>query len=242
MTKTVIDFSLPFDGVAPIEPWLRSRDGGTAPVLAASQDRHDAALGYGAGRLRLGAYAAELAPLAAHVFLVLRQGEIHFRETDGRETLLRAGDTAVLPRGLAGHWRNSAETSLVFVTLAGQEAAGPVALLRPDPRAELAPSAGPSAALLASEPPVCGTHMVFEDSTEQLDIGIWGATPYSRILNTFRHDELMFLLEGGVTITDAEGKAHAFGAGDCFMTTRGAGWAWHSAVPVKKVFCSFLPS
>lgn len=234
MTDCLVDLSHPLEG-APLPGWLQ------APLLSGHHALWQPEQGFAAGQLRLGAFDAALPPLPCHAFLLLREGEAGLREADGRETVLRPGQAILLPRGWAGTWKNTEGAALTFVTLVGEAPSGTPSAIPLPADAPLQPSAGPSEALLESAAPEARSHLAFEDSTGQLEAGIWGATPYRRRLHVFGHDELMVLLEGRVRITDAAGRFAEFGPGDCFMVARGKGWAWQSEGVVKKIFCSFHP-
>lgn len=204
----------------------------------------DAALGSTVAQATLPALDTELGTLSQHVFLLVQSGRVTLRLADGGEAELQAGQTAVLPRGLALGWRNTAGTQLISITLAGEAppAGSTPQLLRPDPSAALAPSAGPAAALLTTPAPSCSKLLCFEDSTEQLEVGVWQSTPYARSAKAFGHSELMYLVEGRVSITDPSGQVLSFGPGEPFLIPRDTPCAWDSTVLVKKVYCTISPA
>ncbi len=49
----------------------------------------------------------------------------------------------------------------------------------------------------------------------------------------------MHLLEGSVTITNGDGVARTFSAGDTFLVPQGMTYQWDSVGYVKKIFCIF---
>jgi uncharacterized cupin superfamily protein len=235
LTDCLVDLARPLEGAPQPGAYLH------APLLAGHHALWQPAQGFAAGQMQLGAFEGTPSPLPCHLFLLLREGEAGLRQADGQETVLRPGQAILLPRGWAGVWRNTAGSAFTFVHLTGEAPRSPPHAVLLPADALLQPSAGPSEALLDSPAPVARSHLAFEDSTGQLEAGIWEATPYRRRLHVFGHDELMVLLEGRVRITDAAGRFSDFGPGDCFMVARGKGWAWQSEGLVKKFFCSFHP-
>jgi uncharacterized cupin superfamily protein len=89
--------------------------------------------------------------------------------------------------------------------------------------------------LLSSEPK-CRSGGLFDDSENSVRVGIWDSTPYTRKQVPHRLNELMYLLDGSVTLTDAAGTAHVFNQGDVVFVPKGTPCAWHSSVTVKKLY------
>ena len=54
----------------------------------------------------------------------------------------------------------------------------------------------------------------FTDASGQFSVGVWDTTAYRRKPMTSACHEWMHIVEGSVTLTDAEGQAHCFVAGD----------------------------
>jgi len=72
-------------------------------------------------------------------------------------------------------------------------------------------------------------------------VGLWDTTGYHRKLIDFPRHELMHLLEGSVTFTDAKGAAQTFTKGDTFFVPLGAPNSWKSEGYLRKIYCIFLP-
>ncbi|WP_159998889.1 cupin domain-containing protein [Roseomonas sp. 18066] len=233
LTTYLLDFRQPAQGGAPLAglDWLPG-----AGLAEGRMLRHQPEHGYAVAEVSLSVFSGALPALDKHVFLLVQAGAV----TVGGETI-KTGETVVLPRGFAGPWAHAEGTRLVVISYVGEAPAAGAALapVRPDVTAPLEPCGGPSAALLTTTAPSCAKRMSFEDSTEQFEIGVWGSTPYARRPNAFGHDELMFLLEGAVTITDPDGVAATYKAGEGFLIPRGTPCAWENTVPVKKVFVCF---
>ena len=65
--------------------------------------------------------------------------------------------------------------------------------------------------------------------------GIWTCRP-GKFRIDFGRDEFIHLLEGVVIVTDAEGTAKTYRAGDAFVTPKGFSGTWDVIEPVKKHF------
>jgi uncharacterized cupin superfamily protein len=59
---------------------------------------------------------------------------------------------------------------------------------------------------------------------------------------TFRHFELMRLLEGEVTFTDQRGRSGTFGTGDVVLFVQGGAASWESRSHVKKIYSTYRPA
>ena len=81
----------------------------------------------------------------------------------------------------------------------------------------------------------------YSDPTGQFTVGIWDTTEMHTKPLPFVRNELMFILEGEVTITNADGIASTFKAGDTFMVPKGMSYQWDSKGTVRKIFCIFQP-
>ena len=56
------------------------------------------------------------------------------------------------------------------------------------------------------------------------------------MIDAYPCDEMMTVLAGSVTITDAEGEAHVFKAGDTFFIAKGAPCTWTITEHMKKFY------
>ena len=73
------------------------------------------------------------------------------------------------------------------------------------------------------------------------DTGVWDCSPMKRIPATIERSELMHILEGSGSITNADGVVFEFKAGDTFLVPIGMGYQWQNHEYVKKLFCSYTP-
>jgi hypothetical protein len=205
----------------------------------------DKARGLTAGVWDCTAMTEKGGPYSVNEFIILLEGEVTLIEAN-RRTTYKAGESFIIPKGLPCQWHQDGYVRKFFVIFddaSGLTPENPAALapLRPDPRADLAPSAGPAPELLLSGAPQQRDKRYYADLTGQWTVGVWSSTPYHRKTIPFPRHELMHILEGEVTITEDGQPPRTFKAGDTFVVPMGTLCDWKSTVDVRKFYCIFQP-
>lgn len=157
------------------------------------------------------------------------------------EVVLNAGESCVIARGTPFAWQAEAGTTLIGMSYTGGESGEP-GIVAIDNDAELAPSNPPAAHLLLGETPSCRSNNQFASRDQTFKCGIWDSTPYQRTPIFFHHTELMHLLAGSVSFTDAAGRTATFSKGDTFIIEQGAECSWDSREVVAKIYAQFKPA
>jgi uncharacterized cupin superfamily protein len=147
----------------------------------------------------------------------------------------------VVPRGRRFDWTAGPGT-VALVMGCGTGAAGGGEPVMVDTAAPLDPSSPPLAELLVGPTPSCRNFTDFRSASGEYMIGTWDSTPYERVAMTYRHCELMLLLEGAVTFVDGAGREGTFSKGDVFVVEQGAHCSWLSETHVKKVYVIHRPA
>ncbi|MCJ2074252.1 cupin domain-containing protein [Methylobacterium sp. E-025] len=88
--------------------------------------------------------------------------------------------------------------------------------------------------ILSGRPEQTATY-VYESPDKLFAAGIWTCRP-GKFRIDFGRDEFIHLLEGVVTVTDAEGRSKTYRAGDAFVTPKGFSGTWDVIEPVRKHF------
>ena len=88
--------------------------------------------------------------------------------------------------------------------------------------------------ILSGRPRQTATY-VYESPDKLFAAGIW-TCERGKFRIDFGRDEFIHLLEGVVTVTDAEGASKTYRAGDAFVTPAGFSGTWDVIEPVKKHF------
>ena len=177
--------------------------------------------------------------LPADEFLIVLSGTLTIRYENGT-ILVPTGRSAVLPAGTSFEWTASPATVVVIVACPAVSGAV-AAVVSINENAPLQPSNPPLAELLIGPTPSCRSYSDYRSVNGEFVCGTWDSTPYRRRAMTYRHIELMHLLEGSVTLENTAGSA-TFNRGDVFLVTRGAECAWTSTVDVKKVYAVHRPA
>jgi len=167
--------------------------------------------------------------------LVVHSGVL-LLETDAITLHIAAGEAALIPQGAAISIRATAPACWSFCSSSAANFSGEQPVQKIDFAVSLQPSSPPAAEVLLSSEPKCRSGGVFADENIQVRVGVWDSTPYTRKQVPHRVNELMYLLEGSVTLTDAAGTPHVFNKGDVVFVPRGTPCAWHSSVVVKKLY------
>lgn len=207
----------------------------------------DSAAGLMVGVWACSPMTGRMGPWSTNEVMILLDGSVAIDHSDGSTLAVAAGEAFFIPKGTLCSWRQAGGLKKFFIIhtdTSGRAAAHPETLRarKIDPAIALAPAEGPDPGLLLGAAPVCREAVAFTDLTGQLTAGIWSATPYARRAVASPRHELMHILEGEVTLSDAAGREERFGAGDTCFVPQGAVVGWRSATPVRKLFCSFTPA
>jgi uncharacterized cupin superfamily protein len=188
-----------------------------------------------------------MGPWSTNEMMILIEGAVTIDHADGSRLDVTAGDAFFIPKGTVCSWRQECDLKKFFAI--HNDGSG---LTVPDANAlrahkidlagALSLAEGPDPALLIGPAPICHETVAFTDLTGRLSAGVWSATPYARAATTFPRHELMHIVEGSVTLSDGAGREVTFAAGDTCFVAKGATVGWSSTEPVRKLFCSFVPS
>jgi len=184
------------------------------------------------------------APYAVDEFMMLLEGTLDIENEDGSMQTFRAGQGFVIPKGAVLAWKQSEYLRKFWVIHDNADSAPPAAgltALLADPDAELTRMPEADAALFESEVPDMGMHVLYQDPGGKFLAGVWDSTPMTRVASTIERSELMHIVEGSGSITNADGIVFNFKAGDTFLVPVGMGYQWSSDEYVKKLFCSYTP-
>ena len=64
-------------------------------------------------------------------------------------------------------------------------------------------------------------HKFYETADESITSGVWECAPILVEIDAYSVTELMTVLQGSLTITDADGRKDTFTAGDTFLIPKG---------------------
>ena len=81
----------------------------------------------------------------------------------------------------------------------------------------------------------------FYSEDDNFGIGVWESKPGKISYNDLEYDELMYVLDGSMILTDEHGKAETYGTGEGLVLPKG--WTGTLAVPeggVRKIWVSYM--
>lgn len=167
---------------------------------------------------------------------VVQAGELTL-QGEGFDLRLQAGDCFVVPRGVTVRWQHRGQLRRLFMAFPGLLPSKdmPAKPLKIDFTSDLKSSNPPAASVLLTPAPKAWSETVF--SVANLRIGLWQCEAYARKQVQPAYSELMFILQGAVTLTPEQGEACVVQAGEVVMVPSGATNAWVSEEVVRKVFC-----
>ena len=98
--------------------------------------------------------------------------------------------------------------------------------------------------LAAGKAPMERFHRVHEKTLSapcKLRAGLWEARAYSERLEDYPYDEIVFVVEGSISIVDEDGNDERFEAGDCFFLQRGFNGYWNQLQTLKIFHMTVAP-
>jgi uncharacterized cupin superfamily protein len=81
-------------------------------------------------------------------------------------------------------------------------------------------------------------HEFFETDDGSVSAGVWECAPCREEIKRYPVHELMTVLSGSVTITNDDGSAETFNAGDTFFMPKGTRCTWEVTETLRKFFMS----
>ncbi len=84
-------------------------------------------------------------------------------------------------------------------------------------------------------------HMFFSNPEGTVNAGVWECTACTERIMDYPYDQCCFVLEGSLTITDADGHSETFIPGDAFMIPRGFSGNWAMTERYRNFFVTVEP-
>jgi uncharacterized cupin superfamily protein len=193
-----------------------------------------------AGVITLEAGKGEVSALPADEFIIINEGRVSLTQ-QGSTLVAGPGSSLVLQHGSAFAWSSEEPVSIIFMRYNGSQP-GERALIPIKEAPALEPSGAPLAELLLTPTPSCRNYTDYRSADGEFVCGTWDSTPYHRRAMSYRHYELMYLLDGSVTFVDETGRSGTFARGDIFLVEQHAQCSWESRENVAKVYAIYRPA
>ena len=220
------------------------------PVQRGHVYHEDATTGLMVGVWDCTAMTGKFEPYEVNEFMFLLEGSLTIVGGNGDEVTVNAGEAFVLPKGLPCTWKQESYVRKYFMIFDDASGRVPddmsalkVILPQPTgPASGMAEIETPEAPIGLGGVPTRHDHVYFEDMTGQMTVGLWDSTAFEHPVTPFPCNELMCLLEGSATLTDADGVAHEFHAGDTLFIPKGAPIGWRNSEYVRHFYAAFEPA
>ena len=79
-------------------------------------------------------------------------------------------------------------------------------------------------------------HTFFATGDESILTGVWECAPCKEEIDSYPVHEMMTVISGSVTLTNAKGDAETFTAGDTFFIAKGTQCTWHITEKLRKFY------
>jgi uncharacterized cupin superfamily protein len=79
-------------------------------------------------------------------------------------------------------------------------------------------------------------HTFFSTADESILSGVWESAPCEEEFESYPVHEMMTIISGSVTLTNADGQSETFTAGDVFFIPKGTKCTWHITETLRKFY------
>jgi len=79
-------------------------------------------------------------------------------------------------------------------------------------------------------------HTFFATPDESILSGVWECAPCKEEIESYPVHEMMTVISGSVTVTNADGQAETFTSGDVFFIPKGTKCTWHITETLRKFY------
>jgi len=190
-------------------------------------------------------------PYPGDEFMWVLEGQVSMVDGDGKETLVKQGETFCVRNGIPISWKQEGFLRKFFMTYAYPNTQVPD-IASADGGVKLLDQAALEKGLvkmdatdplvIVGEKPLQHDHIVFTNDAANMFVGMWDSTSFDSEMRPFPWHELVQLLEGEVTITEEGGQTHLFKAGDAFFVPMGTVCKWQTTGYVKKFYSILAPA
>jgi uncharacterized cupin superfamily protein len=79
-------------------------------------------------------------------------------------------------------------------------------------------------------------HTFFQTADESILSGVWESAPSKEEIESYPVHEMMTVISGSVTLTNADGQTETFTSGDVFFIPKGTKCTWHITETLRKFY------
>ena len=79
-------------------------------------------------------------------------------------------------------------------------------------------------------------HTFFAAADESILSGVWECAPCKEEIKSYPVHEMMTVISGSVTLTNADGQSETFTSGDVYFIPKGTKCTWHITETLRKFY------
>lgn len=187
-------------------------------------------------------------PYPGDEFMWVLEGGVTMVDGDGNETAVKSGETFCIRNAIPTSWKQVGFLRKFYMTYADPNAPTPdiasadggVHVLDPlKLEAGMTKKDTTAPFVIKGEQPHQRSNTIFTNDAGNMRVGMWDSTAFESEMLPFPTYEFVQLLEGEVSITEEDGTAHVFKAGDAFFIPMGTVCSWKTTATIKKYYSVF---
>lgn len=188
-------------------------------------------------------------PYPGDEFMWVLEGQVSMVDADEKAILVKPGETFCIRNAIPISWKQAGFLRKFYMTYDNPRAEKPeIASADDGVRVlnEVALEAGLTKLestdpfVIESGTPLQRDNVLFTNDAGNMFVGMWDSTAFESEMKAFPCYEMVQLLEGEITITEANGQVHLFKAGDMFFIPKGTVCKWQTTGYVKKFYSTLV--
>ncbi len=230
------------DGLKPMT--LDPADFHTVP---SAQNLHvyfeDRDLGFSTGVWDTTSMQEAFGPYPGDEFILVLEGSFRMLDATGEGVSATAGQSVIFRNGVPVSWKQDGYLKKYYITYRDPRAATPEGLSAEggiqalDPDLELT-----DADLLDGTSTPQRERVFFRNDQDNFEVGLWDTQKLQTGLDPFPVHEFAQVLDGEVTLTEADGTEQRFTRGDVYFIPAGTVCSWNVPRYLRKFYAILYPS
>ena len=177
-------------------------------------------------------------------FMVVLEGRVLMIDGQGRETPIEEGECFFVKKAIPISWKQEGFLRKFFITHSAPGVPVPQIASADGGVVVFTPQAM-EAGLTPQDRSIGGgsqrDNLETTNAIGNMTVGMWETTAFESAMQAFSVHEFAHIVEGDVTIVEADGTRHRFNAGDTFFVPQGTECSWHSDGLLRKFYAIVDP-
>jgi uncharacterized cupin superfamily protein len=182
-------------------------------------------------------------PYPGDEFIVVLEGAFRLLDNTGAGVAAKAGQCVAIRNGIPVSWRQDGYLKKFYMTYKDPRATSPQGLTAEGGVIVLSPEMSlTDADLMEDTSTPQRDRNLFSNAHGNFEVGLWDTQVLNTELEPFPYHEMAQILEGEVSLTEADGRRHHFTAGDVFFIPAGTPCIWHVPTYLRKFYAALDPA